>query len=165
MRKYSPPLNKWQSHDLITPLKISLILPFKAIPEISNPSTWLYAPALVCAGVVLSIRRWYNYSREGIVYVCTIFFTFNVISTYLPLSASFLPTHRRHRTQCLNIQCIYIPLSSSFTACSTSTSNPHASLAYIARLDSLPFQDGLQEAAGPTPLWKMFKSGRSSLPR
>jgi hypothetical protein len=92
-----PPLNKWQSHDLITPLKISLILPFKAIPEISNPSTWLYAPALVCAGVVLSIRRWYNYSREGIVYVCTIFFTFNVISTYLPLSASFLPTHR---TQC-----------------------------------------------------------------
>jgi hypothetical protein len=76
--------------------------------------------------------------------VCTIFFTFNVISTYLPLSASFLPTHR---TQYLNIQCMYLPLSSSFTACSTSTSNPHASLAYLARFDSLPFQDGLQEAA------------------
>ena len=78
-------------HDLITPLKISLILPFKAIPEISNPSSWLYAPALVCAGVVLSIRRWYNYSREGIVYVCTIFFTFNVISTYLPFQLLFCP--------------------------------------------------------------------------
>jgi hypothetical protein len=71
-------------------------------------------------------------------------FTFNVISTYLPLSASFLPTHR---TQCLNIHSIYLPLSSSFTTCSTSTSNPHASLAYLVRLDSLPFQDSPQEAA------------------
>jgi len=115
---------------------------------------------------MLSISlAWPGWGCMSVVYVCTIFFTFNVIPIYLPLLASFLPTHRRHRTQCLNIQCIYIPLSSSFTACSTSTSNPHASLAYIARLDSLPFQDGLQEAAGPTPLWKMFKSGRSSLPR
>jgi hypothetical protein len=47
----------------------------------------------------------------------------------------------------------------------TSTSNPHASLAYLVCLDGLPFQDGLQEAAESTPLWKMFKSGQIFLPR
>jgi hypothetical protein len=45
-----PPLNKPPSRYWITPLKISLIFLFEAIPEISRPSKWLPSLALVCAG-------------------------------------------------------------------------------------------------------------------
>jgi hypothetical protein len=51
---------------LIKLLKILLILLFEAIPEISNPSNWSHALALVYAGVVLLILGWwYNYLKGG----------------------------------------------------------------------------------------------------